>query len=358
MEVKGISATVVFESSAVNRDEKLAGNITSIKKLSRFNGTYSFMSRAFVRHHLFETLQVLHKWAPAPVTIPQARGEQKKVIQFNFPAANIITYPEMDLFGFMNTSIMDSDQGITRKAPLGITKAISLEPWQADMAFYANHDMVKRAVEAGNDATPNPFQKEEHHSYYRVSFTLDLCRFGYQDIFLKSVPTSLQNWIKELPAADLEKLGEDFDYYIDEAMKNAEWHYVGGENGQTKGVVGCLTEKNISRIIFVVSKEERKERLKELLEVFKNGIIMHSSTEDYGINPVFSVIATLKVPVPVFNSHISLVNGAVNADWINRAVKNSYIVDVWYDGILPFTGKLDEKFKEWESVEDILSKLN
>ena len=355
--VKGISATVVFESSAVNRDEKLGGNITSIKKLSRFNGTFSFMSRPFVRHHLFETMQILYNWEPAPVTIPQSRNpQQKKVIQFNFPEANIVSYPEMDVFGFMNTSVLDSEQGITRKAPLGITKAISLEPWQADMAFYANHDMVKRAMEAGFDAAPNPFQKEEHHSYYRVSFTLDLTRFGYHDILLRSIPEPLQKWLDAIPEANPEELKEDF-VGIDGALKNAKWHRIDGRDGTLKGLVGHLSAKNNIRIVFIVGKKERKKRLEELLNVIKNGIVLHSSTENYGLNPVFLVIATLEVPVPVFNSYVSLVNGAVNADLINKAVKNGYVINAWYDGIVPLTGDLERKFKKWDSVKDILDTL-
>jgi len=384
MHVKGISATVVFESSAVNRDDKLTGNITSTKKLSRFNGTYSFMSRAFVRHHLFETLQYLHGWEPAPVTVTEGENGKKEVIQFDFPAANIIDYPEIDLFGFMNTALKiqkdkksrqkksaeeeadknksKSEENITiiRKAPLGITKAISLEPWQADMAFYANHDMVRRAVEAGLDANPNPFQKEEHYSYYRVSFTLDLCRFGRHDIFLKDVPEPLQAWVNGLPAAEAEEHREDLGQLDQELRENARWHCIAGENGAVKGLVGYLSSRSVNQIVFVVSQQERKKRLQELLEAIKSGIAAHSSTEDYGITPVFSVTAALKVPVPVFHSYVNLVHGAVDAGPINKAVKNSYVVKAWYDGILPLAGRLEvdsDKFREWNSVEDVLQNL-
>lgn len=348
MKIKGLSTTLIFEASAVNRDEKLAGNIASIKKLSRYNGTYSFMSRAFLRHHLFETLQLLHRWEGAPVTV------NKSVLQFRFPDANIITYPEMDVFGFMNTSILGSGVGVIRKAPLGMTKAISLEPWQADMAFYANHNLVHRAATAGIDATPDPFQKEEHHSYYRMTFTLDLCRLGHQDIHLNKLPSELTEWIETLPEAGSDDLNGVDSLYQGE-IGDATWYRIGSDS-KTLGVVGFVQDGTRGRVTFIVSPEQRRERIEQLLGAITNGLIIHSSTEDYGAVPVFFVLGALKVPVPVFNSYVSLKNGMVNARILNEAIKNDYVEKAWFfEGALPLDAKIADKAGQWKGVDDLMS---
>lgn len=354
MAINGLSVTVVFEASAINRDEKLAGNIASIKKLSRYNGTYSFMSRAFLRHHLFETLQILHGWNGAPVTVD--RGSGKSVIQFDFPEANIIAYPEMDTFGFMNTSVLGSDIGIVRKAPLGMTKAIALEPWQADMAFYANHDLVHRATAAGFEANPNPFQKEEHHAYYRASFTLDLCRFGYQDIYLNELPDKLTKWIKELPVAeetDLRGL-----YSVGHGnMDGVSWHRI-DDGPKMQGVIGFYEDGKKGRVTFIVGREQRRARIAQLLGAITNGLVIHSSTENYGAVPVFFVLGALKVPVPVFNSYVSLNNGAVDASILNRVVNNDYVKKAWlYEGALSPDGAID-KVEAWQNVDQVLESID
>jgi len=180
--MKNITLTIIFEGSALNRDEKVGGNILSIKKLQKGGKTVSFIGKTAIRHYLFATLNKAFGWKEAKVT------PQGEVVQFDITKDDILTSEELDAFGYMYT--IREGLSITRKAPVGITKAISLTEWNGDMAFYCNHDLVNRALKQGEDATPNPFNKEEHLSLYKLSVTIDAERFGKDE------------WVVEGPSYD------------------------------------------------------------------------------------------------------------------------------------------------------------
>lgn len=372
MKVKGITATVIFESSAVNRDDKLSDSITSIKKLSRWDGTYSFMSRAFIRHHLFNTLVQLYDWPAAPLTTA------KSVIQFAFPEANIVSYQEMDLFGYMNTNPIS----VVRKAPLGITKAISLEPWQGDMAYYANHDLVRRGQQQGLKLTPkttqkeeqeqglnpdtsqegeqqkglnpNPFQKEEHHSFYKVSFTLDLARLGEHDLYFNKMPEGLGKWINKLEIIERDNIPSELK--LQKECDQFTWYCI---NSPEQGYVGVKKAKDLVGVRFRTSQVEKRKRIEQVINVLKNGLIIHSSTENYGMVPVFFLLATLKIPVPVFNSAVTLKDGNIETSNVINALQNDYVVDAWYDSQMPLEDELvsESKLHKWAGVNKITEKL-
>jgi CRISPR-associated protein Cst2 len=181
--MKNITLTIIFEGSALNRDEKIGGNILSIKKLQIGGKTVSFIGKTAIRHYLFSTLHKAYNWNPAKVLV-SGEGD-KKVVQFDITKDDILTSPELDAFGYMYT--IREGMSITRKAPVGITKAISLTEWNGDMAFYCNHDLVNRAIKQGEDASPNPFNKEEHLSLYKLSFTIDVDRLGRDEWIVEGV---------------------------------------------------------------------------------------------------------------------------------------------------------------------------
>ena len=315
--VRAFTATIVFQSSAVNRDESIGGNIQSIKKLRRKGKVYSFLSRAFLRHKLFNALVEKHNWKQTPVT---SRGG---VIQFDVEKSSIIDSEEMDFFGYMST-ISDT---VVRKAPVGMTKAISLEPWEGDMAFYANHDLVRRLKEQGEDATPNPFSKEEHLSLYRYSVVLDLFRIGRDEVMVKG-KTKI--------------FGEKID-----SKKEVE-----RENGK----ISVEKKENFFKVSVELKDSEKKRRIREFLDVLINGYSLHSSTESWSTAPLFIVAATLKVPMILFDPYLDEISG----EKLSMAAGNSHAVEVWI-----FPGMFDVKPDGFEIVsspkellEKVIEKLN
>ncbi len=310
-DLKAITITSIFEASALNRDEKLGGNIPSIKKLTRAGkGTFSYLSRVAMRHYLFETLNKTFPtdWIEAPVGVGQ------DVVQFDITKANILTHSELDAFGYMFT--IGGQSSITRKAAVGITKAVALETWEGDMQFNANHDLARRC-----GANPNPVNKEEQKSYFKVSFTIDIDKLGCDEWWIKD--HNYDNTAKKLTLILSEKgtTTEKSELVHIEAEKEGEKYLVKGRNNSTIGEITIETKDTKRKAIFRLEEKEKKDRLSQILEVLKNGLIYHTSGENDGIVPQFMIAAGLKLPIPLFNSFVEL------GSFENSVLSNGYILN-------------------------------
>jgi len=271
--IKGLTFTIIFEGSALNRDEKLGGNIPSIKKLTRYaNGhrgkTFSFISRESMRHHLFVTLSKNYpaQWQPAPTTA------MNDVVQFDLTKANILTHAELDAFGYMFTQ--SKNAAITRKGAVGIQKAVSLESWEGDMQFNANHDIASRC-----GAYPDPVNKEEHLSYYKATFTIDVDKMGCDEwkiVNFEAVNDNLNLYMTEK--------GQEVFIANVEVKKNEEGieeYYVGKEkitiDGNTLSVSQKLMKPNKkkqlsfdAKILKKAGKAEDKSKNKSTFAIPEN----------------------------------------------------------------------------------------
>ncbi len=322
---KHITLTMIFEASALNRDEKIGGNILSIKKLKYGGRTVSFISKPAIRHYLFETLHKNEpqRWKPTSVKVGGEREE--KVVQFDITKEDIITSAELDAFGYMYTHKKDKEATtITRKAPVGITKAIGLDPYEGDMAFYSNHDLVKRAIHQGEDATPNPYNKEEHISFYKVSFTIDTDVLGKDEWIVEKF--NFNEGKLTLTISEKLKLDKTIEN-VKEEKKDEKYIY----NNNTIEIEKCGNKKEVTKkkVTFIVNEEEKKKRIKDILTAIKDGLYAQSSGEANTIIPLFLIAGIVKVPSPVFHPYIDLVreNGKIKIIGIKDCLENSWLYE-------------------------------
>lgn len=314
-QIKNVTATVIFEGSALNRDEKIGGNILSVKKLNINGDVRSFIGKPAIRHYLFETLhyQDSINWNPAPVIL-RGRGDNQTT-QFDIMKANIITHPELDIFGYMFT--IEGERSITRKAPLGITKAIALCPYEADLAFYANHDLVNRGRNQGLGINPNPYNKEEHASFYRVSFTIDTNIIGTDTWILDNEPQVESGELKiKISESDIKKVAGS-------AGEGNEWKL--DKNGSIKW--SKIEGAQKFKVIFEIGVEEKKKRIETILNAVRAGLYAQSSGEANSIVPLFLIAGAVKVPSPIFHSFLDVrkENGQWKVLGAADALSNSWL---------------------------------
>jgi len=336
---KHLTVTIIFDGNALNRDEKIAGNITAIKKLNYNGEVRSFISKYAIRHYLFETLVKSKNWSKDAKLIASGSGD-KKVIQFDIAQSDILNNEEIDCFGYMYT-----EETFTRKAPVGITKAVSLFPYEQDMAFYANHNLVERSREQGQtNIQPNPYNKEEHASYYKVSFTIDTEILGKDTWLVKDFKDQNQNNEleisiggnrKKIKYSQKQQNGNITEYTIDNSHK----------------LICQKIGNDLYKIEFLLNDKEKQKRICDILSVLKNGLYAQSSGESNTIIPLVFIAATVKVPSPIFHPYIDILrdsNGKIQVIGINDGLKNEWVENVYIQGCEKIPLNIEgKKIKNW-----------
>jgi CRISPR-associated protein Cst2 len=370
--IPNITVTMIFEGSALNRNDKIGGNILSIKKLTINGDEKSFLSKVAIRHYLFQTLIRGYGWKASEII------KDGDVLQFDLLKDNILTCEELDVFGYMNTSMNQ-----TRKSPLAITKAISLFPYTQDIAMYANHDLVRRAKEQGNlsiDTNPNPYNKEEHTSFYKITFTIDSEMIGKDKwIMSKCVIDDNEkilklNYLKKDKSEKKENTPE-----IDSADNSVNAQAIENEeitesnqkkskeskardnsddnNNDTKSIKipfknkridengdiilevknGTIVIKNFKNnnclIIFELNYAEKIRRIRNILDAIHDGLMAHTSGEDNTIIPLFLIAGDVKIPSPIFHPFIDIKrknDSSFEVVGVNDALKNNWLLQNIY----------------------------
>lgn len=336
------------------------------------------MGKPALRHYLFETLRSDIGWRNSEVTLTSGEQDKNKVIQFDITKSDILTCEELDAFGYMYTT---KSKAIIRKAPVGITKAVSLYPYNADLAFYANHDLVKRAQGTAFDTNPNPYSKEEHTYFYKASFTIDAGILGKDEWIITNCPTE-DDTKKEL-TIELERTskGKGKEKGKGKSESNNETE---NENGtETKTIIITKTikyddkggknfykikshlsgENSIEvvplsgssegpyKVVFKLSEDEKKKRIRDILEVIKNGPRAQSSGEVNTLTPLFLIASLVKVPAPIFHTFIDVIEdeNQHKVIGIEDALKNS-----WIDGCVYIQDCTRLKVKEKPKLSNVV----
>jgi len=300
---KFIVLDIVFYGSSLNYDQGV-GNYQELKKITLWNGKqHTLVSRYALRYSILQTGKGLSNnsevWKLADGSEferAKKKEEQKEkqggTIQPSLKVlleGKVLEYPELNLFGYLITTT-----GVQnfREAPVKISHAISLTPFNYDTHFCANIWLARRLVEAGMEASmsPNPFILEEHQTFYVYSVVIDVERLAEYEIYLTpederevinslSGDERLQNLKNEIKRLLDRIKNKANDEDLEEARKRINSDFFRNSSVEIKEI------RNLKNKVLVIKygfKEEYKigervvkkeEKIKELLETLIKAII-------------------------------------------------------------------------------------
>ncbi len=233
-----LTGVFVIETGVVNRGDGI-GNIATVKKITTPEGIKVFFSPVSYKRALWTALQQNKGWSIPMVTkeggVVQRTGTIIDSEEFDF-AGTMVAKPKYERYG---TFLVDN--------------GISINNYFGDMEFMTNMAISKLY---GEDEA-NIINKENFYGIYLMPFGIEINRVGVQEISTVDTKIKEDDSLEEKIKKIYKALRLDKKITDEQVQKWAEIvesiDYFENEKGQ-----------KVTKI--VLKKEERKRRLKELLE--------------------------------------------------------------------------------------------
>jgi CRISPR-associated protein Cst2 len=165
-----LTITWLAEASlaSFNAGDKEADNLVSLKKITRQDGQYIYISGQAVRRALRDRLQDMGE--PLSLVHVEEGQSSKQTAHTQGKPAEFI---DDDLFGFMIARKGEAKTATKRTAPVRVAPMMSLTPWQGQTDFGANFSKM------AEDGKPNLFETEIDGGLYRGTILIELDRIGW-----------------------------------------------------------------------------------------------------------------------------------------------------------------------------------
>lgn len=281
---------IVFYGSSLNYDQGV-GNYQELKKITKWDGKqYTLVSRYALRYSILETGKQLGLWKLSDGLCLERAGEgEKTVIQPSedlLLSGDILLYPEFDLFGYLVTTTTPQN---SREAPVKISHAVSLTPFEFDTHLAGNLGLAKKMVEQTGKMDINLFTLEEHQTYYVYTVIIDVERIGKNEVYYLKEDGSNKKQKKEEKinkSMQEEKIENEKEEKIKKFMEEKKIENEKEENG-------FLLENKVDIIIPEAEKHELYKIEQTVKIKDRNKNITKDITEDR-IKKLLKAIINLK----------------------------------------------------------------
>ncbi len=152
-------------------------NITKVKAIRKGRYLYPYVSGQAVRYWWRKSLEEKYGWSLSPIT------REKKIA---FTAADPISYPDDDIFGYMRALKKKEGGTVTRISPLKNSPLISV------MAHTPTDDF---GVMARHEGDPVPYEHQFYSTVLKGIFSLDLDTVG---VFISQDKAGYKNMYPKL----------------------------------------------------------------------------------------------------------------------------------------------------------------